>query len=139
MTKMNDVDLAALLAAPESDRVERKESFSGGVRDRVYQAICAFANDYPDHRASGAIVIGQRDDRTFSDIPIDDKLITELAQICNNTKIVPVPSMTSEYPSTASALKRSTRLLGLGQLTSTQSTFALPPRPNTSRGSWLER
>lgn len=91
---MNDVDLAALLAAPESDRVERKESFSGGVRDRVYQAICAFANDYPDHRASGAIVIGQCDDGTFSDIPIDDKLITELAMIRNNTKIVPVPSMT---------------------------------------------
>lgn len=91
---MNDADLAALLAAPESDRVERKESFAGGMKDRVYEAICAFANDYPDHRAPGAIVIGQRDDRTFSGVTIDDKLIAELAQIRNNTKILPVPSLT---------------------------------------------
>jgi hypothetical protein len=39
-------------------------------------------------------VIGQRDDRTFSGVAIDDKLIAELAQIRNNTKIVPVPSIT---------------------------------------------
>src|SRR5690348_150047 len=93
MTAMDDADFAALLAAPESDRVERKESFSGGAKDRIYEAICAFANDYPGHRAPGVIVIGQRDDRTFSGISIDDKLITELAQIRNNTKIVPIPSM----------------------------------------------
>ncbi len=91
---MNDTEMAALLTAPESDRVERKESFaSDRVRERVYEAICAFANDYPDHRAPGAIVIGQRDDRSFSGIVVDDRLITELAQIRYNTKIVPVPSI----------------------------------------------
>lgn len=92
---MNDAELTALLSAPESDRVERKESYgSERVKERVYEAICAFANDYPDHRAPGAVVIGQRDDRSFAGGGVDDRLITDLAQIRNSTKIVPVPSMT---------------------------------------------
>lgn len=91
---MNDDELRALVTGPESDRVERKESFATDkIKDRVYEAICAFANDYPDHRAPGVVIIGQRDDRTFSNIPIDDRLITELGQIRNNTKILPVPSI----------------------------------------------
>lgn len=41
-------ELEALMADLESDRVERKASISD--RDRIRQAICAFANDLPDHR-----------------------------------------------------------------------------------------
>ncbi|HMY76299.1 MAG TPA: transcriptional regulator, partial [Blastocatellia bacterium] len=40
---MTDHDLENLLAEMESDRVERKAAASD--RDKIRQAICAFAND----------------------------------------------------------------------------------------------
>lgn len=45
MTPLTDAALTALLDAPESDRVERKQSWNAGVADKARQAICAFAND----------------------------------------------------------------------------------------------
>jgi ATP-dependent DNA helicase RecG len=55
-------DLLRLLADLESDQVERKEALSAGdIKDRLCQAICAFANDLPDHRTSGVIFIGATD------------------------------------------------------------------------------
>ena len=47
--------LAALLADVESDLVERKETFDGEATNTVRQAICAFANDLPNHRRAGVI------------------------------------------------------------------------------------
>ena len=57
---MNDADLESLLADLESDRVERKESAVD--TGRICQAVCAFANDMPGHRASGVLFIGVKDD-----------------------------------------------------------------------------
>lgn len=76
-TGVPDDELDVLLAAPESDRVERKESLNGRVKDRVCEAICAFANDYPDHRAPGVVVVGQRDDGSCAGTAITDALIQE--------------------------------------------------------------
>ncbi len=42
-------ELEAMLANIESDLVERKESLKGDARDKIRQAMCAFANDLPDH------------------------------------------------------------------------------------------
>ena len=53
---VSDAELESLAYDLESDLVERKESFSDP--DRVSQAVCAFANDLPDHRQPGHIVIG---------------------------------------------------------------------------------
>ena len=44
----------------ESDRVERKASLAD--RDKIRQAICAFANDLPGHDAPGYLFIGATDD-----------------------------------------------------------------------------
>ena len=52
---MRDEALTALLDDIESDRVERKESFADG--DKIRQAICAFANDLPDHRQPGMLSV----------------------------------------------------------------------------------
>ncbi len=41
-------ELEALFLDLESDRVERKRSAAD--RSAIRQAICAFANDLPDHR-----------------------------------------------------------------------------------------
>ena len=45
---MDDHELEILLQELEADRVERKASISD--RDKICQAICAFANDLPNHR-----------------------------------------------------------------------------------------
>ena len=44
-----------MLADLESDLVERKESLQGDAPNRIREAVCAFANDLPDHRRPGVI------------------------------------------------------------------------------------
>ena len=55
---MEDRELEQLLRDIESDRVERKESASDG--ERIYQAICAFANDLPNYQQPGVVFAGRR-------------------------------------------------------------------------------
>ena len=89
---LTDVELESLLADVESDRVERKQSFSDA--DRVCEAICGFANDLPDHRSSGIVLVGVRDDGSPAGIPIDDGLLLKLSSIRDNGNILPLPQMT---------------------------------------------
>lgn len=92
---ISDAALEALLNDLESDRVERKESFTGGnVREKVRQAICAFANDLPNHNAPGILFIGAKDDGSPSGLTITDTLLRELADIRSDGKILPLPVMT---------------------------------------------
>ena len=58
---MTDQELEALLRDIESDVVERKQSLGGDASDKIRQAICAFANDLPDHRKPGVVFVGVRD------------------------------------------------------------------------------
>lgn len=51
-----DDELAALLADPESDLIERKESFRGEAAPTAREAVCAFANDLPNHQRPGVLV-----------------------------------------------------------------------------------
>ena len=91
---MTNAELDALLADPESDRIERKESLStDNVRTRVRQAICAYANDLPDHRAAGLVVIGLRDDGSCAGTAITDKLLLDLANMKDDGLIQPLPSI----------------------------------------------
>jgi len=48
---MNNHELEILLRSGESDRVERKASLA--ARDKIRQAICAFANDLPGYGRPG--------------------------------------------------------------------------------------
>jgi len=89
---LNDQELAVLLRDLESDRVERKESASG--RDDIKKAICAFANDLPDHRAPGVLFIGTRNDGSCANLLIDDKLLLLLSHMRDDGNILPIPSMT---------------------------------------------
>src|SRR5206468_7687029 len=52
---MTDQELEELLRHGEADRVERKQNAAdtGDIR----QAICAFANDMPDHKQPGVIFV----------------------------------------------------------------------------------
>jgi ATP-dependent DNA helicase RecG len=52
---MDDHELEILLHDLEADRVERKASISD--RNKICQAICAFANDLPNHRQPSVLFI----------------------------------------------------------------------------------
>ena len=89
---LSDSELSKLLIDVESDRVERKASLSD--RDRVRRAICAFANDLPDHRAPGVLFVGANDDGTGANLAITDELLRTLADMRSDGNILPFPVMT---------------------------------------------
>jgi len=94
MTDMTDTELQQLLNDMESDRVERKESL--GDTGKIRQAICAFANDMPNHRMPGVLFVGVRDDGTCANLPITDELLRTLADMRSDGNILPLPTMIVE-------------------------------------------
>lgn len=91
---LSDSEIEALYRLQESDRVERKASFSDP--EKVRQAICAFANDFANHRLPGAIFVGQNDDLSTSNLEITDRLLLNLSHIRNDGRIIPFPVMSVE-------------------------------------------
>lgn len=89
---MTDKELQDLLADIESDSVERKASIADP--DKICQAICAFANDMPNHRREGIVFVGVNDDGTCAGLRITDQLLLTLASIRSDGNIVPLPTMT---------------------------------------------
>lgn len=89
---MDDAELTALLQDLESDRVERKVSSADG--ERLREAICAFANDLPNHRQPGVLFIGVSDDGSCAHLAITDTLLTTLAGMRSDGNITPFPTMT---------------------------------------------
>ncbi|MEQ8387067.1 MAG: ATP-binding protein [Coleofasciculus sp. A1-SPW-01] len=88
---MNDQELAILLNDLESDRVERKASIAD--RNIIRQAICAFANDLPNHQQPGVLFIGVNDDGTCANLPITDQFLLTLSDIRSDGNILPFPCM----------------------------------------------
>jgi ATP-dependent DNA helicase RecG len=91
---VEDAELEALLNDLESDRVERKESLSD--REKIRQAICAFANDLPNHQKAGVLFIGVKDDGGFSGIEITDQLLRDLGGFAREGTLLPMPFLTVE-------------------------------------------
>lgn len=91
---LTDGELAAIAADLETDRVERKASLSD--RDRVAQAICAYANDLPGHGQPGYVLVGVDNAGTPTGLAITDKLLLDLSAIRDDGKILPLPNMTVE-------------------------------------------
>lgn len=88
---LSDADLEQLLYDLESDRVERKTAFSDP--DKVRQAVCAFANDLPNHRLPGVIFIGVNDNGSFVNAPVTDALLLSLSSMKDTGNILPLPSL----------------------------------------------
>lgn len=93
---LSDADLEALLNDLESDRAERKKTFGGDAPEKVRQAICAFANDLPNHEKPGVVFIGANDDGSPSGLVVTDELLRQLADIRTDGNILPLPTMTVE-------------------------------------------
>lgn len=96
MTRLTDNELEALLNDLESDRAERKEAWAGDVPEKGSQAICAFANDLPNHQKPGVLFIGADDKGSPKNIVVTDQLLLTLADLKSNGNILPPPTMTVE-------------------------------------------
>jgi ATP-dependent DNA helicase RecG len=88
---MTDGELEALLNEIESDRAERKEAFTD--KEKARQAVCAFANDLPDHRLPSVLFVGVDDSGKPVSLPITDNLLKDLASMRSEGQILPFPSM----------------------------------------------
>jgi len=88
---MDDDEIRELLHDIESDRVERKASASD--MKKIRKAVCAFANDLPGHGLPGIVFVGVHDDGACANLPIDDELLKNLAQVRSNGDILPIPSI----------------------------------------------
>ena len=96
MHKYNDAELTLLLDELESDRVERKAHWQGKTAQKAREAVCSFANDLPRHNQAGILFIGANDDGSPSGEPITDQLLTTLAHIRDDGKILPLPMLAVE-------------------------------------------
>ena len=96
MIRLTDRELEALLNDTESDRAECKESFKGEVPRKARQAICAFANDLPNHNKPGVLFIGAKDNGKPSGINITDQLLLSLADMKTDGNILPLPVFSVE-------------------------------------------
>lgn len=88
---LTEVELKGLLSEMESDRIERTVSVD--KMEKYYEAICAFANDLPDHRLPGYLLIGVNDDGTLSGLAATDELLQKLGGIRSDGNILPQPRM----------------------------------------------
>jgi ATP-dependent DNA helicase RecG len=75
----------------ESDRVERTVSTTN--TDKLGEAICAFANDFPNHRQAGYLLLGVTDDGKLSGLTVTDQTLQNLGAIRSDGNIQPLPAM----------------------------------------------
>ena len=85
-------ELRALIADHESDRVELTVSTTN--TDKFGEAICAFANDFPDHEQPGHLIVGVDDQGAVSGLTVTDKLLQNLGSLRSNVNIEPLPVIT---------------------------------------------
>ena len=96
MERLSDSELEDLLDDTESDRVERKRSLGGDTPKKARQAVCAFANDFPNHNQSGILFVGAEDDGSPSGETISDELLRNLADIKTDGNTLPLPVLSVE-------------------------------------------
>ena len=89
---LTDETIKALLTDIEADNVER--TVSTNDTNKFCEAICAFANDLPNHGKPGYLFIGA-EDRTgeITGIEATDQLLQNLASHRDSGQIVPLPSL----------------------------------------------
>ncbi len=89
--KHNDAELEVLFRAAENDLVERKRSTN--LKEAILEAICAFANDLPDHQKAGVIFIGVNDDGSCAKRTFSEKSVRDVVNWRNEGRVQPIPSI----------------------------------------------
>lgn len=88
---LSEQEVVALLGDLESDRVERTEAVANA--DKFGQAVCAFANDFPNHRKPGYLLVGVRDNGAVAGLTISDELLRNLGGIRSDGNVLPQPAL----------------------------------------------
>ena len=88
---LTDSELLRRLAEDESDLVERKESAVD--KDKICEAVCAFANDLPGYGKPGVIFVGVDDRGRPTGLAVTDTLLQALGAIRSDGNILPPPTM----------------------------------------------
>nr|WP_294901187.1 ATP-binding protein [uncultured Pedobacter sp.] len=70
---INQEQLVLLLSDLESDRIER--TLATNHTDKFCIAVCAFANDLPNHQKPSYLLIGVNDDGSLSGLKVTDELL----------------------------------------------------------------
>ena len=87
-------ELLELIRDIESSRAERTVSVSD--TDKFCEAVCAFANDMPDSKQNGYLLVGVHDDGRLSGLKATDSLLKNLAAIRSDGNVLPIPVMNVE-------------------------------------------
>ena len=91
---MTEQELNELIGRHEADRVEF--TISTKDTDKFSEAVCAFANDLPQHDRPGHLVIGVDDKGRYAGIPISDELLRNLGGLRDHGNIQPLPAIAVE-------------------------------------------
>ena len=83
--------LMELLSDIESDRVERTESTDD--TDKFSQAVCAFANDMPNHRQPGYLIVGVDKGGKPCGLKVTERLLERLGALRSDGNIQPLPAI----------------------------------------------
>ncbi len=92
MSILEDADLEAMIRDGKSDRLE----FASVAMDldAVRESLCAFANDLPNNRSPGLLLVRINDDGFGNaESVIDDEFLLKLDSLRNDGKIMPFLSM----------------------------------------------
>ncbi|HMR67135.1 MAG TPA: ATP-binding protein [Anaerolineae bacterium] len=84
-------EVLSLLSDLESDRVERTTSTTN--TDKFCEVVCAFANDLPNYRQPGYLLIGVTDTGTLSSLTVTDEILKRLGGIRSDGNVLPQPRM----------------------------------------------
>lgn len=89
---LTDAELLELVAAGESDRAEF--TIATQTTDKFGEAVCAFANDFPNNRKPGYLLIGVNDDGSLNGLRATDQLLRRLGDLRSNVNLEPLVAMT---------------------------------------------
>lgn len=79
-----------LISNMENDWIERTISIR---EDKLGPAICAYSNDFPNHKHPGYILLGVNDDGTLAGMKWTDDQLQTIGNIKTNGKVLPQPSI----------------------------------------------
>jgi ATP-dependent DNA helicase RecG len=82
--------LIDLLADMESDLIERTVSVR---EDKLGPAVCALANDFPNHKLPGYILLGVNDDGKIAGLKWTDNDLQKIGAVKTNGNVLPQPSL----------------------------------------------
>ena len=96
---MTPEELQQIIADHEADRVEFTVSTTD--TDKFSEAVCAFANDLPNHRRPGYLLLGVSNTGEIVGVAASDQLLTSLGALRDSGNIQPLPSILVERVATS--------------------------------------